>query len=313
MVYDKDDNFKGMYAPRTNQFITEGLAAGLAPVSADTRKVATVIVDPQWDFVSPTGNLSVPNAQDDIARGVDWIYRNISDLSSFYVSEDIHLPWQIFYTTWWAYADAPTVHPPEWTMISLNAQSEAVDQTGRRMIPLIDPRWTLQTYLPKLKANSQKDLMLWPYHCMEGTMGSAIMPALSEALSFHSAARKSQVSFISKGRAPRTEHFGIFAAEMPDPNDPSTAMNAAILDVIARHDLIYVWGEAKSHCVLETMRQIVTYFKNQPEVLRRIRFIEDCTSSVVAPGVDFEGMAVAELRKMDRFGIQVVKSTDQIG
>lgn len=311
MLYDKQDNYRGMYAPRTAEFIADGLTAGLRPVARDTRRVGCVIVDPQWDFVSPDGTLSVPGAQDDLARGVDWLYAHAEDVSSFYVSEDIHLPWQIFYTTWWS--DDAGQHPPAWTMISLNGKGEAVDQNGRRMMPLVDPLWTLSTYLPDLKNKSQLDLMLWPYHCMEGTMGSAIMSALSEALAWHSAARHTQVTFISKGRNPRTEHYGILAAEVPDPKDPSTSLNTAILDALAKHDLIYVWGEAKSHCVLKTMKQMVGYFKAQPEVLKRIRFIEDCTSSVVAPGVDFEGMAVAALKQMEKQGVVIVKSTDPIG
>lgn len=312
MKYDSSDNFKGMYAPRTDEFIQEGRAVGARPASRDTQKVALILVDVQYDFVAPDGNLSVPGAPEDLQRTVEFIYRNTECISSIFASLDTHNQYQIFYPSWWVYDDNGQ-HPDAWTMISLNTKGEAVDMAGRRVRPVIDPLWTLRDYLPTLKANAAKDLMLWPYHCMEGSQGRNIMPSLFEALTYYSAARLSQVNYITKGTCPRTEHFGIWGAEVPDPRDPSTSINAAILDVLGQHDLVYVAGQAKSHCVLETMRQTLNYFRNQPEVIRKLRFLDDCTSSVVAPGIDFDALANEELRKMEKSGIVRVKSTDPIG
>lgn len=312
MLYDKQDNFKGLYAPRIAEFIEDGRHAGSAPATRDAERVALVLVDMQFDFVHPDGNLSVPGAQDDLQRIVEFIYRNVGSITSIFASLDTHNQYQIFYPSWWAYQDTGE-QPPAWTMVSLNPQGEAVDPNGRRISPLIEPLWSLRTYLPTLKANASKDNMLWPYHCMEGTPGHCLMPSLSEALAFYSAARLSQVNYITKGRAIRTEHFGIWASEVADPRDPSTALNTAILDVLATHDLVYVAGEAKSHCVLETKRQTLAYFQNQPEIIRKLRFLTDCTSSVVAPGIDFDALANAEEAKMVKQGVTLVKSTDPIG
>ncbi|KKT94530.1 MAG: hypothetical protein UW96_C0020G0005 [Candidatus Collierbacteria bacterium GW2011_GWA1_45_15] len=136
---------------------------------------------------------------------------------------------------------------------------------------------------------------------------------LASAIMYHSAARGSQPTLISKGTNPRTEHYGIFKAEVEDPKDVSTQLNTTILDAIAKHDLIYVAGEAKSHCVLETMNQLVSYFgKTQPETIKKIRFLMDCTSSVQNPNVDFEALANIELEKMVQKGVVLVKSTDPI-
>lgn len=311
-MYHPDDNFKPMYAPRIEQFVSGGRDARLKPATRDSRKVALILVDVQYDFVAPDGNLCVPGAPQDLQRTVEFIYRNAESISSIFASLDTHNQYQIFYPSWWAYEDT-LEHPSAWTMLSLNSNGEAVDQTGRRVRALIDPVWSLKTYIPALKASSAKDLMLWPYHCMEGTPGRCLMPSLSESLAYYSAARISQVNYIAKGTCPRTEHFGIWGAEVPDPRDPSTSTNTAILDLVGKHDLVYIAGQAKSHCVLETMRQTLAYFRHQPDVIRKLRFLKDCTSSVQAPGVDFDALADADLAQMDKQGIVQVLSTDPIG
>lgn len=309
-LYDRSDNFAGPYAPRTAAFGDEGRRAGLRPASQDKRRVAKVFVDDQHDFVDPSGTLSVPGSQDDICRSVEWLYRNAEEVSTIIVSLDSHLPYQIFYGAWWQYEDG--THPDPFTMIMLNGAGETVDHNGRRVMPLLDPRWSLD-YVRSLKQNANKDLMIWPEHTMLGTLGHSLVPSLSEAIAFHSAARLAQPIFLQKGMVPQVEHYGIFAPEVMYSKNPMGGLNTAMLDLIATHDLIYVSGEAKSHCVLATMGQLVGYFsQKQPDVLRKIRFLSDCTSSVVHPAVDFDALAEAELREMAKKGVQLVTSADPI-
>ena len=303
-LYDQKDAFKDMYPARTQAFAEEGRLAGLRPASKDPRKIALIVVDMQHDFVHPNGNLSVPGSQDDVSRLVDFIYRNAEEITSTYVSLDSHQEYQIFFGHWWIDPITKT-HPAPFTIIT-------VDDVARgRWQPLLDPRWSIN-YLTELKKNAQKDLMIWPEHTMIGTVGHNLVPVLSEALAFHSTARLSQVSFLVKGTVPQVEHYGIFAPEVLYPKNPNGGLNTSILDAIAVHDLIYVAGEAKSHCVLETMKQLVSYFKNQSDVIRKIRFLTDCTSSVVHPAVDFDALANAQLTDMARIGVQMVKATDPI-
>lgn len=303
-LYDPKDAFKDMYPARTQAFAEEGRLAGLRPASKDPRKIALIVVDMQHDFVHPKGNLSVPGSQDDVNRLVDFIYRNAQEITSTYVSLDSHQEYQIFFGHWWIDPITKT-HPAPFTIIT-------VDDVARgRWQPLLDPKWSIN-YLSELKKNAQKDLMIWPEHTMIGTVGHNLVPVLSEALAFHSTARLSQVSFLVKGTVPQVEHYGIFAPEVLYPKNPNGGLNTSILDAIAVHDLIYVAGEAKSHCVLETMKQLVSYFTGQPDVIRKIRFLTDCTSSVVHPAVDFDALANAQLSAMARIGVQMVESTDPI-
>ena len=54
------------------------------------------------------------------------------------------------------------------------------------------------------------------------------------------------------------------------------------------------------------------YFATQPQVISKLRFLMDCTSSVVHPEVDFDALANAELKQMAQKGMQLVTSQDAI-
>jgi len=69
---------------------------------------------------------------------------------------------------------------------------------------------------------------------------------------------------------------------------------------------------AKSHCVLESARQLVGHFANRPELLSRLNILKDCTSSVRHPTVDFDALAEEELAAMKQMGVNLVLSTDPV-
>lgn len=289
------------YVPRTAEFEDAAMSSSLKPATNDRTRICLINIDNQIDFVDPRGNLPVPGAVDDARRLVEFIYGNLESLTTITTSLDTHLLFHIFFPTWWRneQGQAPNGKIP--TMITYD------DVRKQIWKPVIDPKWSIE-YVKKLGY-----LMVWPYHCIIGTTGHNLIPQLSEALTFHSVARLTQPDIVTKGTNYRTEHYGIFNAEVPDPNDPSTNLQPHILNAIASHDLIYVAGQAKSHCVLNSMKQMVGHFeKYQPEAIKKVRFLMDCTSSVQAPGIDFEQIANDELAKLAAKGVQFVKSTDPI-
>ena len=257
-LYSPQDPYRESYAARLSAFMEAGLAAGLSPSHEDASTVALVLVDVQHDFVDPAGSLAVPGAQDDVARLLSWFYASAGRVSRVYASLDTHLPLHIFYRAWWVNPRSGA-HPEPFTTVTL----EDVERGG--WAPVAQPEWSRE-YLRLLRARAKKDLMIWPYHTMEGTHGHALTPALSEAITWHSAARRVQPVYLSKGRTMRTEFYGIFGSEVPDPDDPASGLNTALLDAVMRHDRVYVAGEAKSHCVLETLRQIVARYHDRPEL-----------------------------------------------
>jgi len=303
-LFDVQDAFKGPYAPRIQEFTAAGQHAGFTSAHSDTEKIAVILVDYQHDFIDPSGTLYVPGSPEDIARFLTWFYTHAHRITSIYASLDTHLPFQIFYSSWWKNPKTGE-HPQPFTVIT------ADDVSNMRWVPVIQPDWSVR-YVHQLQQKAKKDLMIWPYHTMEGTLGHMLAAPISEAIAWHSAARNTQPTYVEKGRTIRTEFYGIFGAEIPDPEDPESSLNVTLLDTVMKHDKVYVAGEAKSHCVLETERQLVGHFANAPEMLKRLHFLKDCTSSVQHPTIDFDALADTELATMERQGVQVVLSTDPL-
>ena len=298
------DAFKGPYAARIQEFTEAGRSAGLTPASSDSEKIAAVLVDYQHDFVDPSGTLYVPGSQADVARFLTWFYSNVHKITTVYASLDTHIPFQIFYSSWWVNPRTGE-HPQPFTVIT------GQDVENHTWAPLLEPEWSAH-YVHELQQKARKDLMIWPYHTMQGTLGHMLVAPISEAIAWHSAARHVQPIYIEKGLTTRTEFYGIFGAEVPDPQSPASNLNIPLLDSVMQHDKVYIAGEAKSHCVLETERQIVEHYANQPEMLRKLYFLKDCTSSVQHPVIDFDALAEEELAKMRERGVNIVMSTDSV-
>lgn len=305
----REDVFRGSCAARTAEFVAAGRQAGLPLARSDQRRVAVLLIDDQYDFIQPEGNLPVSGAREDTARFLQWFYANVRQISTVFYTLDTHIFLHIFSESWWRQprrdAQEPDVHPSPYTTISVE------DIESGRWEPIIDPEWS-RFYVQALREKAKKELMIWPYHCIEGTLGHTLLPPLAEAIAYHSSARMCNPVKLEKGRTPRTEYYGAFGSEVPDPQDVSSGANSAMMKEIMAHDLVYVAGQAKSHCVLESMRQLVTQFAGQPELIARLRLLQDCTSSVEHPVIDFDALANAELAQMERQGVQLVLSTDPI-
>ena len=69
---------------------------------------------------------------------------------------------------------------------------------------------------------------------------------------------------------------------------------------------IIIGGEAGSHCLLESTKQIMKRFKGHPEIMGRIYVLEDCTSPVGG----FEQQMIDAFAELKREGVNIVKSTD---
>jgi nicotinamidase-related amidase len=293
-----------MYAPQTTLAVDAGKALGTAPSSTDKERVILLLVDAQVDFVHPDGALCVPGAVDDTRRTIEWIFSNLSQITTIAASLDSHVPIQIFSPTWWVNAQGE--HPPPYTPIS---SDEVLRGTWR---PLYEPEWSVE-YVEKLEEQARKQLMIWPYHTLIGTPGHSLTPALYEAIAFHTAARLSQPVFLHKGSIPKTEHYSILEPEVKVPDQPLGNLNTAFLDMLARYDLVYIAGQAKSHCVLETVTSVMRYFAPLPEVIRKLRLLIDCTSSVAHPQIDFDALANQTLERYARQGLKLVRSSDGVG
>lgn len=293
-----------LFAPDIRAAVDAGIARRLPVASEDSPKIALVLVDMQVDFIHREGALAVPGAIDDCRRIIEWIYRNVGSISKVFLSLDSHYPLQIFFTTWWR--DAAGKHPPPNTIIS------GSDVEAGFWQPLYQVEWSRQ-YVARLESQHRKQLMIWPYHTMVGTVGHNLSPSLYEAICHHAAARGSQPAKLTKGSIPQTEHYSILEPEVKVADHPQGGLNHALLRELDEYDLVYIAGQAKSHCVLETVNSIMRAWAPRPERIRRLRILEDGMSSVVIPGIDFDAMADAAFQLHRDNGLTFTRTTETIG
>lgn len=291
------DKVGQLYVPDTAAAVNAGRAGGFTPASKAQVRTILVLVDVQVDFVHPTGALSVPGAVDDTRRTIEWIYNNTSRITTIAASLDSHVPVQIFFPTWWV--DEDDQPPAPFTVIHDG------DVKAGKWRPLYEAEWSAQ-YVEQLEHHAKKELMIWPYHCLIGAPGHGLMPALYEAVAYHSSARHTQPLFLTKGSIPQTEYYSMLEPEVKVPNHPLGTLNAEFLNTIASYDKIYIAGQAKSHCVLETVRSMLRYFEDQPKVIRKIRVLQDAMSSVAHPTIDFEAVASKAFKQFEQQGLQSV-------
>lgn len=292
------------YEPRVLEAINTGQATQKPPAKEDQERVLLLLVDPQVDFIHEDGSLSVPGAVGDTRRTIEWIFNNVGRLTGIVASLDTHTPLQIFYPPWWI--NAQQEHPAPFTPIT----SDEVEQGIWK--PTVEPEWSRE-YVEQLEEEAKKTLMIWPYHTMVGTPGHAITPALYEAIAYHAAARDQQPIFISKGSIPKTEHYSILEPEVKVEDVPLGGLNLPVIKVIESYDVIYIAGQAKSHCVLETLTSLVRYFgEHGPEFIKRLRLLEDATSSVAHPEIDFDAIANEQLARLEQLGMQLGRTSDPV-
>ncbi|PJF44761.1 MAG: hypothetical protein CUN55_02280 [Phototrophicales bacterium] len=283
------------YIPDTAAAISAGLATNFSAASEDRLRVLLLLVDMQVDFIHPDGTLSVPGAVEDTRRTIEWIYKHVSTLTTIAASLDSHLPVQIFYASWWSDADG---NPPSpYTEITVEDVLQGV------WIPRYEVEWSRE-YVQKLSSQAKKNLMIWPYHTMIGTPGHCLTPALYEAIAYHSAARQTEPIFLTKGSLPKTEHYSILEPEVKVPDHPQGTINRSFLDMVATYDVIYIAGQAKSHCVLETVSSMMRYFNT--DIISKLHVLYDAMSSVAHPTIDFDAIANRAFEEFAKDGLNIV-------
>lgn len=292
-----------LFHPDLPTIAAEAAASNLPAAVQDKQKVHLVIIDMQVDFCHDNGSLNVPGSLGDIKRLIEFIYRNASRITNITCSLDSHLPHQIFHPAWWADADGN--HPPPFTLITYDDIKAGIWR------PLVAPVQSTN-YVKSLEENAKKQLTIWPYHVMIGGIGNALDPELWSAVMWHSLARKTQPTWLTKGSIPLTEHYSIIQPEVPVPSHPLGGKNKPFLDTLSDADLVIIAGEAESHCVLETVEDLVEDFGDKPDALRKVYFLRDCTSPVLHPDVDFHAIALARFAEFERQGVNFVDSTDDL-
>jgi nicotinamidase-related amidase len=295
----------------------------IRPSVEDAFRICLVGVDVQNTFCIPAfelfvGGRSGTGAVDDNRRLCRFIYRNLDAITKIVPTLDTHQAMQIFHPLW--LVDADGEHPPPYTLVSAGEVESGrwrVDEVVARSLGL-DPEYAqrhLLHYTRALEASGKYKLTIWPYHAMLGGIGHALVPAVEEAIFFHSVARRSQPDFQQKGHSPLTEHYSVFGPEVTrGPDDELLGEpNTPLIEELLSFDAVLIAGQAKSHCVAWTIGDLLAGDGETRQLAERVYLLEDCTSPVVVPGaVDYTDEADAAFGRFAAAGMHVVRSTDPL-
>lgn len=240
-------------------------------------KATLFIIDPQNDFCVPGGALYVTGAENDSKRLSDMIKKNRGDIYDIQVTLDSHHPIHIAHPRFWM--DTNRNHPTPFTLISVE------DVESGKFTPVVPAlRTRALNYVKALRQNNRYELIIWPEHCLIGSLGATIEPQIFEAI-YGWEAEMRIAGMTTKGSNPFTEHYSALKADVVDPSDPGTMLNDSLIETIAKassQSIIGIAGQALSHCVASTGRDLFANLSKDD--LKKCYILEDATSSV--PGFE---------------------------
>lgn len=272
------------------------------------KNVHLLIIDPQNDFCDlpasacPAGespSLPVAGANADMQRIATLIDTCSAAITEISVTLDSHQHLDIAHPTFWQQGDGSTVNP--FTQITA-AQVRDGSYRPRQAEAL--PR-TL-AYLDALEATGRYVHMVWPVHCEIGTWGHNVHSDVRAAYNRWEESRLAIVNKVVKGTNPWTEHYSAIKAEVPDPEDDDTQLNASLIAQLKAADLVLITGEASSHCVKATTEHIVE--QCSPAELQRLVIVRDCMSPVTGFEAQYQGF----LQAMQTKGVRIATSAEII-
>lgn len=266
-----------------------------------------IIIDPQNDFCLPAkysdtmpdgGTLYVPGAEADMSRVADMIRKNPQFFSDIHVTMDSHYRLHIAHPINWV--NSAGDHPAPFTMIS---HADVQNGTWRAFKP--SRQRIFESYVESLEKNGRYVLVIWPEHCLIGSVGWAVFPELYKALNFWEGERYGFVDFVTKGSNNNTEHYSAVQADVQYPNDPSTQLNTTFIQALEEADELYISGEALNFCVANTFKDVADNFRDASYISKLI-LLEDATSEI--PG--YEHLTKAFMNDLTSRGMRIGRTTD---
>ncbi|HZJ44684.1 MAG TPA: hypothetical protein VFD63_12995 [Pyrinomonadaceae bacterium] len=264
------------------------------------KRTELLIIDPQVDFCDPKqGALYVPGAEEDMKRLATMIRRLKPKLDDIHVTLDSHHLIHIAHPIFWR--DTNGQNPAVFTRIS---RSDVEDGVWTPTVPGLYRR--ALEYVCNLEKNGRYELTIWPPHCLIGSPGHTVFPELFYALTEWET-RFAFVDYVTKGSNVLTEHYSAVQADVPDAADVSTQINTRLIQTLENADQILIAGEARTHCLANTVRDIANNFGDDSFVSKLV-LLTDASSDI--PG--FEGHAQNFMNEMVGRGMQLSTTTEYL-
>ncbi|MBT6047956.1 MAG: hypothetical protein HOG49_14195 [Candidatus Scalindua sp.] len=261
-------------------------------------RIEVLIIDPQVSFCDPNGELFVPGADEDMKRLATMINRLKSKIDDIHVTLDSHHLFDISHPIYWK--DSNGKNPDPFTIISVSDVENGV------WTPSVSSLYKKSLeYVKALEANQRYPLCTWIPHCLIGSKGCSVVPELFDALIEWERTQIAMVDYVTKGSNPFTEHYGVFMADVPQPNDPSTQVNTKFLQSLENVDMLIVAGEAGSHCVKFSLEDLIDNI-NDNSYAKKVVLLTDAMSPVIG----FEQDQQIFVDKMVKTGVKTAKTID---
>lgn len=271
-----------------------------------SNRIDLIIIDPQNDFCYPgaevaykdlcetssharnafdelgmlaPGSLFVPGANLDMDRLVQMIDDIGQKFYNVHVTMDCHHFIDIAHPVTWV--NSKGEHPDPFTIITVDDLENDVWYCA-----FPQERSYCKWYVKQLADNNRYPLCIWPPHCLIGTFGNAIYKPLADALARWEEKYTANVEYLTKGSNWKTEHYSAVQADVPDDEDPTTEMNYEFIKPLKLADELLLGGEALSHCLANTGRDIVAGFGDDT-LAKKLTLLTGATSNV--PGFEFMG------------------------
>ncbi|EQC37429.1 hypothetical protein SDRG_05032 [Saprolegnia diclina VS20] len=257
--------------------------------------LALFIIDPQVDF-HPGGSLAIPTANDDAERTAVFIRKHMGAITQLVITLDSHQRLHIAHGVFWK--DLDGVSPAPFTLIT------SADVASGKWSPRApELQAYAYEYTKALEAGGRFTLCIWPEHCIIGTKGQAIVDVVHDAALEWSRVSRRPITYVQKGSNCYTEHYSALRADVELPHDPETSLNVGLIDALKTAGVVAVCGQALSHCVNFTVRDLVQHWPAGRA--SDIAILTDCTSPVAG----FESSGADFIADMSKLGVRFLDST----
>lgn len=261
--------------------------------------IKLLLIDPQNDFCDlPGAALPVPGADADMRRLAGLMSTARPHVTDVIVTLDSHASIGIERPPFWETGDGGPVAP--FTVITEEDVRSGKFRPRDRAL-----QGEVLGYLRALEQGGRYQLMVWPVHCVVGTWGHNIHADVAREIANWEAHALRPAWRVLKGQNPMTEQYSAVRAEVPSENDPLTQTNERLISR-SRPDgaLLFVAGEASSHCVTATLEHLFEMFS--PEECQNVVILRDCMSPVTG----FEDKAEGFFARARARGARVLTSEE---
>jgi nicotinamidase/pyrazinamidase len=261
------------------------------------KDICVLLIDPQNSFCDPKGSLSVPGAADDCVRFAAAFTKHLAKVNEVFVTLDTHQKYHIAHALFWV--NNKKEHPAPFTIITAADVDKGIWKAQNPQ----HQTWAVN-YVHELESGGRFQLVIWPDHCLVGSSGHCVYEPLMAALLKWEQTKQSSVSYVLKGNNAFTEHYSAIKAEVKVEEDPITHTNFVLIEKLKKFDRIVVAGQALSHCVNFTVRDLVEQLS--PEERSKVWVAKDASSSVKG----FEKAGDTFVIDMKKLGVKFVKSAE---